>query len=489
MNTKFKWVKGISLTMGLLLAGASNVYASSSAEVEKTAEQAYLYGLQQVIYYGQRWTSTQNDAKNNSVYTGMNRFSFVREKITPDFPIVTPNATTLYGSAYMDLRKEPVVLEMPAVADRYFSAQVMDQYGIFHTMVGSPFNGTKAQKYIFVPPGYKGTIPADFTTTNVIQWPSKTAYILVRIALEEGTKEEIASINKLQDQITVTLASKWLKNGKKGIAQKGKQVIAGDYPVYPRMGDIASGQVDKQTAEDYFTLLNMVLNDPSMVRMTDSIKEAGMLAKLAEVGIGEGKDFNWDKLDSATKKALESGYKASFSNVREALMGNLINLNGWMEVRNSGGFETQWLDRAVMADAGWAGPDRNVSHTGAFLFVDNDGQQLNGKNKYTLTFDMNDLPPVDEFWSVPIYNKDGYFVRNAIDRYTINSFMVEQGVFHIEDNKLVIYVQNEKPSDANQLKNWLPAPEGVFRFTARFYHPKMNIIDGSYKMPKPVLVQ
>jgi hypothetical protein len=78
-----------------------------------------------------------------------------------------------------------------------------------------------------------------------------------------------------------------------------------------------------------------------------------------------------------------------------------------------------------MADAGWAGPDRNVSHGGAFLFVDNDG-------------------------------------------------------------KLVIYVQKNKPSDPIQLKNWLPAPEGAFRFTARFYGPKMGIIDGSYKMPKPL---
>jgi len=467
----------------------TNVYANTSNEIKETAEEAYLYGLQQVIYYGQRWTSTQNNAKDNTVYTGLNRFSFVREKITPDFPIVTPNATTLYGSAYIDLRKEPVVLEMPEISDRYYSAQVMDQYGIFHTMVGSPFNGTKAQKYIFVPPGYKGTIPADFTTTNVIQWPSKTAYVFIRIALKEGTEAEVKKINNWQDQTTVTLVSNWLENGKKGVSQKSKPILPGDFLVYSKMKDIAKGQVDKQSAEDYFTILNMVLNDPSMVGMTDSIKEAQMLTKLEKIGIGKGKDFNWNNLPVETQEALDAGHKASFSNVRKALMGNLINLNGWMEVRNSGGFETQWLDRAIMADAGWAGPDRNVSHTGAFLFTDNDGNKLNGKNNYTLTFDMNDLPPVDEFWSVPIYNQDGYFVRNAIDRYTINSFMVEQGVFHIENNKLVIYVQNEKPTDPKKFKNWLPSPSGIFRFTARFYHPKMNIIDGSYMMPKPVLVK
>ena len=102
-----------------------------------------------------------------------------------------------------------------------------------------------------------------------------------------------------------------------------------------------------------------------------------------------------------------------------------------------------------------------------------------------MTFDMDDLPPVGQFWSIPIYNKDGYFVANEIDRYTINSFMLDQKQLNVEDGELVIYIQTEKPSDPNQLKNWLPAPKGPFRFTARFYGPKMAIIDGSYKMPLP----
>ena len=102
---------------------------------------------------------------------------------------------------------------------------------------------------------------------------------------------------------------------------------------------------------------------------------------------------------------------------------------------------------------------------------------------------MNDLPPVTQFWSIPIYNKDGYFVNNAINRFTINSFMLDQKALDVEDGKLTIYVQKEKPSDPKQLKNWLPAPEREFRFTARFYGPKMAIIDGSYKMPQPVKVK
>jgi hypothetical protein len=120
------------------------------------------------------------------------------------------------------------------------------------------------------------------------------------------------------------------------------------------------------------------------------------------------------------------------------------------------------------------------------LFTDADGKPLNGKNNYTMTFDMNDLPPVTQFWSIPIYNAKGYFVANEIDRYTINSFMVEAGQLFAKDGKLVIYIQTKKPDDPDKAKNWLPAPRDGMRFTARFYGPYPPLTDGSYKMPKVV---
>lgn len=77
---------------------------------------------------------------------------------------------------------------------------------------------------------------------------------------------------------------------------------------------------------------------------------------------------------------------------------------------------------------------------------------------------------------------------NEIDRYTINSFMIDQGELHVENRRLVIYVQHPKPTDPKQANNWLPAPAEGFRFTARYFGPKMAIIDGSYSMPEPVKV-
>ena len=176
--------------------------------------------------------------------------------------------------------------------------------------------------------------------------------------------------------------------------------------------------------------------------------------------------------------------------MRKTLKTNLINMNGWGVVRNDGGFETRWMDRAIIADAAWAAPDKNISHGGAFLFTDSEGKPLDGKNKYTLTFDMNDLPPVTQFWSIPIYSAEGYFVANEINRYTVNSFMLKSGELVAKDGKLVIYIQHEKPSDPDQAKNWLPAPtRRVPVHLALSTALMLRSTNGTYNMPKVVKVE
>ena len=221
-----------------------------------------------------------------------------------------------------------------------------------------------------------------------------------------------------------------------------------------------------------------------MPLIEDSKMEAEMVEQLKVFNIGKGLSFEWNKLSPEQQTALKNGFKAGFDNVRKTLKTNMINMNGWGVVRNDGGFETKWMDRAIIADAAWGAPDKNVSHGGAFLFTDADGKPFSGKNKYTLTFDMNDLPPVTQFWSIPIYDSNGYFVANEINRYTVNSFMLAAGDIVPKDGKLVIYIQHEKPSDPEQAKNWLPAPAEGFRFTSRFYGPYAPLTNGTYNMPK-----
>ena len=119
----------------------------TAAEAKAIAQEAYIYGLQQVVFYGMRYGYTQ--LESSPQYVGINRLWWLRQPITPEFrQIVTPNATTLYGSGFFDLSKEPLVVELPAIQDRYYSFQAMDQYGDYFFYAGNQFTGTKAQKYL-----------------------------------------------------------------------------------------------------------------------------------------------------------------------------------------------------------------------------------------------------------------------------------------------------------------------------------------------------
>jgi hypothetical protein len=460
-------------------------------DYRQLAQDAYVYGLQQVIFYQTRYNYTQNET--TEVFEGTNSWNLVNDgdPIDTSFKaIVTPNATTAYAIGFLDLQKEPVVLEMPAVADRYFALQVMDAYGIFHLYAGNQMNGTDAQSYVFVPADYQGDIPDDFPATNIIKTPSKTLTGIVRYArTHEEDPKEVDHIKGLLNESTITPLGAWIENGHKGVSKAEQPKVKGDYKTFSRMSELTAQQVESQTAEDFFNFMQLVLNDESITPIADSILEAQMLERLAAIGIAKGQNFNFASLDDTTNQALTEGFEAGRVSVKMAGKENLINMNGWGVLRQSGSFATNWMDRAIMADFGWLGPDSTVSHGAAFAFTDSEGAPLNGSKKYTITFDMNDLPPVSEFWELPMYDTEGYFIDNEIGRYSINSFQVDNGLLHVEEGKLVIYLQTDKPTDANQAKNWLPTPAEGFRMTPRFYGPSTSLINGTYNMPSVIEVK
>jgi hypothetical protein len=158
-------------------------------------------------------------------------------------------------------------------------------------------------------------------------------------------------------------------------------------------------------------------------------------------------------------------------------------MNGWSLATDLGYKDTDWLDRARYGYIAVFGPIPSRSHTGAWGIKDSKSRPLSGENRYTISFDLSDMPPVTEFWELPLYDREGYFYDNAINRYALNSYMLKRGKLHTADGRLVIYVQNDEPNDLNKRKNWLPAPKEGFRFGARFYGPHGPLIDGSYKMP------
>ena len=294
----------------------------ADSEVASIAEDAYIYGLQQVIFHETRFKYTQK--RDSDVFVGVNRWHRPNEgqPITADFQAtVSPNATTLYKVAFLDLQEGPVVIETPEITDQYFSLQMLDQYRT-PLYAGNHFNGTDARSYLILPDDYTGEVPGDSVAADVVQAPTKSVFTLVRYALHDATDEaEVAHVNALQKQTTITPLSEWLANHHAGVPQTEQSVVAGDYETFQRMKELTTRQVERQTAADFFTLLSLVLNDPSISIIEDSRTESEMLDRLVQIGIGPELEFAWADLDEDVPEAMATGFQNG-TNAPRPLAGN-----------------------------------------------------------------------------------------------------------------------------------------------------------------------
>lgn len=121
-------------------------------------------------------------------------------------------------------------------------------------------------------------------------------------------------------------------------------------------------------------------------------------------------------------------------------------------------------------------------------YVDSQGQKLDGANRYTLHFAPGQLPPVNAFWSITMYEQPAsLLVANPINRYLLNSTMLPQ-FKRDADGGLTLLIQNESPGKDRE-SNWLPAPKGPFSIIMRLYLPKPEALESRWKAPPLVQVQ
>ena len=117
--------------------------------------------------------------------------------------------------------------------------------------------------------------------------------------------------------------------------------------------------------------------------------------------------------------------------------------------------------------------------------ADADGKPLDGASNYTIHFDKSEIPPAEAFWSITLYDNDGFQVANPINRFAVSSWMPFK---YNPDGSLDLYFQNESPG-ADKEANWLPAPKGPFTLTMRLYAPKSEALTGKWNPPPVMKVQ
>jgi hypothetical protein len=209
------------------------------------------------------------------------------------------------------------------------------------------------------------------------------------------------------------------------------------------------------------------------------ITDQPMMDQLKKIGIEQGKSFDFNKVDPAVRNGLMSVREDAHQLMEWETPKLARVVNGWqMNTTTMGVYGNYYLKRAIIAAVGLGA---NVPEDAVYPFNlgDETGKPLDGANKYVLHFDKGNTPPATAFWSVTLYDSEGYQVPNTLNRFAVSSWMPWK---YNADGSLNLYFQNESPGNDKEA-NWLPAPKGPFNLTMRIYAPKFETLTGKWNPP------
>lgn len=419
-------------------------------EAKDIAEEGFIYGLPLVMNYAvmQEYVVDRNSGQFKAPF---NEIYNMHHVATPaDTAIITPNSDTPYSILWLDLRAEPMVISVPAVEkDRYYSVQLIDGNTYNFGYIGTRATGTEPGDYLVVGPDWKGGTPTGIKKV----FRSTTPFTFAAFRTQLFNPGDMPNVEKVQSGYKAQTLSAFLKQPAPPAAPKIEFLPA-----------TTAGIKD-----NFFQYL-----DAALQFVPETSRDKAIRAKLARIGIGPGKTFAFKDLSLEHKAEILVGMKQGDDKVDKWLAGGNKNINGWNVGSFFGDeafFNGDWVMRAGAAKGGLYGNDA-VEAMYPYTRTDAAGEPLDGsKHKYTITFAPGQLPPVNAFWSVTMYDgKSQLLVRNPINRYLLNSPMLS-AMKKDADGSLTLYIQKDSPG-ADKEANWLPAPDDKIYLVMRLYWPK-----------------
>ncbi len=434
----------------LAQATTGTVTPPSVAETKAIAEEGFIYGLPLVMNYAvmQEFAVDKNSGQFKAPF---NQIQNEHRVATPeDTAVITPNSDTPYSFVWLDLRAEPMVISVPAVEkDRYYAVQFIDGNTYNYGYIGSRATGNEAGHYLVVGPDWKGEKP-----TGIKQvFQSTTPFSLALFRTQLFNPGDMPKVEKIQSGYKAQALSAFLKKPAP--------------PAAPKIDFLPATTAGIK--ENFFQYLDAALQYVPVTSRDKAIR-----ARLASIGIGPGKTFEFKDLSLEHKAAFLLAMKEGDDKVDEWLSSGMKQINGWNVGAFFGDesfFNGNWLMRAGAAKGGLYGNDA-VEAMYPYTRTDAKGETLDGsKHKYTITFAPGQLPPVNAFWSVTMYDgKSQLLINNPINRYLINSPMLSS-MQKNPDGSLTLYIQKDSPGKALEA-NWLPAPNDTIYLVMRLYWPK-----------------
>jgi hypothetical protein len=430
-------------------------------EAEAIGLEAYLYLYPLMMMEATRRQMTNAQAGQRVGFGPMNAFSHMRTLPPVEFKAVPwPSFDTLYSIAWLDLTTEPLIVSAPDTGGRYYLLPLQDMWTDVFAVPGKRTSGTQIGHYAVVPQGWQGELPEG---VGRIDAPTPHVWIIGRT--QTNGPQDYAAVNHVQDGYTITPLSRW--------GQEPRPVEAAIDPTVD-MTTPPLEQVNQMSAADYFAfaLALMKLHPPHAT-------DWSILARMRRIGIDAGGDFDIEELDPAIQRALHRAVAAG----QQAMKANVPHLgrstNGWLvNAETMGVYGNSYLKRATLAMVGLgSNPPEDAIYP--LTFVDGDGAALIGENDYVLHFEEEELPPVEAFWSVTVYDRDGFQVANPLNRCALGD---RDPLRSNTDGSLDLVIQTEHPGPDRET-NWLPAPHGPLALFMRLYEPKSEVLDGRWNPP------
>jgi hypothetical protein len=458
-----------ALTAVALTVAAIAVFPlTSQAQSKITAEEAHAIGVDAYIYFYPLLSMDLTRKQFTNIEPGkefgkgpMNMFVSVPQYPPANFKgVVRSNFDTLYSIAWLDLTKEPLVIAAPDTEGRFYLLPMLDMWTDVFASPGWRTTGTEAGQFLVTPPGWTGTVPAGMS-----HLPAPTPFVWVIGRTKTDGAADYAAVHKIQAGYTVTPLSRL---GKEPEAVTVKVDPAVDMKTPPKI------QVDSMSAANYFTYAAELLkvNPP---HSTDQ----PMLAQLKRIGIEAGKSFNMDALDPQIQAALQTVPQDAQALMTWKVPTLAREVNGWsMNTDTMGVYGNYYLKRAIVTQLG-LGANLPEDAIYPLNIGDSNGKPLDGANQYVLHFNKGETPPVNAFWSITLYDPEGFQVGNSLNRFAVSSWMPFKSN---ADGSLDLYFQNESPGKDLEA-NWLPAPKSPFNLTMRLYGPKAEVLNGKWNPP------
>jgi hypothetical protein len=382
----------------------------------------------------------------------------------PEFPpadfrdVVRPNFDTLYSVAWVDLHEEPRIVSVPPAGDNYYLLPMYDMWGEVFAVPGTRTTGGEAGHFAVVGPGWSGSLPE-----GVRRYDAPTSWVWI-IGRTEASVATYDKVHQFQAGLSITPLSAW---GGDPPAVEGTVDPTVDNETPPLR------QVFAMDARTFFAEAAELLKDHSPHAM-----DYPVLDRLARIGFHPGESFDLAAADATVRRALETAVPAAQQKITERQRTIGRQVNGWGVITsNIGTYGTDYLTRACVELVGLGA---NLAEDAIYpvVYTDADGEPFTGEKRYVWHLDSSELPPVKAFWSLTLYDDEGFQVANELDRFAIGD---RDDLQYGGDGSLDILIQHERPESGTS--NWLPAPAGSFNLCARLYYPEPEVLDGSWVPP------